>query len=201
MPKAFSEHEKAMICSQLREQGQRLFAQHGLKKTSVDDLTQAVGISKGAFYLFYSAKEELLMEILEEIEATMQTQMLTYVTQAGRSARQKVHDLLTQFLLLWDDYPLLKNFGQEEYMLLLRKLPVERVQAHVAQDARFINNFAEKLQREGIAMQASPRLVANLMKSLFFVGLHREELGADAYQETMAILVDLVAGYITEGAS
>lgn len=200
MPKAFSEHEKAMICSQLREQGQRLFAQHGLKKTSVDDLTQAVGISKGAFYLFYSAKEELLMEILEEIEATMQTQMLTYVTQAGRSARQKVHDLLTQFLLLWDDYPLLKNFGQEEYMLLLRKLPAERVQAHMEQDARFINNFAEKLQREGIAMQTSPRVVANLMKSLFFVGLHREDLGADAYQETMAILVDLVAGYITEGA-
>ena len=65
---------------------------------------------------------------------------------------------------------------------------------------RFINNFAEKLQREGIVMQASPHVVVNLMKSLFFVGLHRDDLGADAYQETMAILIDLVAGYITEGA-
>ena len=64
MPKAFAEHEKTIIRQQLHEKGQQLFALHGLKKTSVDDLVQAVGISKGAFYLFYASKEELLLEIL-----------------------------------------------------------------------------------------------------------------------------------------
>ncbi len=33
-----------------------------------------------------------------------------------------------------------------------------------------------------------PQIVTNLMKSLFFVGLHRAELGDSGYQETMAVL-------------
>jgi len=197
MPKAFTEQEKTTIRAQLREAGQQLFALHGLKKTSVDDLTRAVGISKGAFYLFYGSKEELLMEILEEIEATMQTRILNHAMQPERSARQNVRDVLTQFLMLWDEYPLLKRFGQEEYLILVRKLPAARVQAHIDQDERFIANFTEKLAQEGISTHAPPRILANLVKSLFFMGLHRDELGDDAYTETMNILVDLVAGYMT----
>lgn len=199
MPKAFSDHEKETIRQQLRAQGQLLFAAHGLKKTNVDDLTQAVGISKGAFYLFYASKEELLMEILEQIEVTMQTAILNFAIQPGHNARASVRTLLTNLLVLWDAYPLLKQFGQEEYMILVRKLPPERVQRHVDQDMRFVHNFAAKLQREGIPIRVAPHLVANLLKSLFFVGLHRGELGDAAYAETMAVLVDLIAGYVTEG--
>lgn len=202
MPKAFSEQEKETIRQQLREQGQQLFARHGLKKTSVDDLTQAVGISKGAFYHFYDSKEELLMEILESIEVAMQTRILDAVLQQDKAgeagARRTVGAVLTRFLLLWDEYPLLKEFSQEDYMILVRKLPAARVEQHQAQDERFINSLTEKFAQEGITLQRSPRVMANLVKSLFFVGLHREELGDAAYQETMTILVDLVAGYLTE---
>ncbi|MEZ4726614.1 MAG: TetR/AcrR family transcriptional regulator [Caldilineaceae bacterium] len=200
MPKAFSEQEKAIIQQQLREKGQQLFALHGIKKTSVDDLVQAVGISKGAFYLFYPSKEELLLDSLEHIEAELQTGVLTYATRANQNARQNVRDMLRHFLLMWDAYPLLKHFTQEDYMLLARKLPPERLQGHADRDEAFITNFTAKLASEGITMHAPPRVVANLIKSLFFVGLHRDELGEDAYRETMAVLVDLVAGYVTEGA-
>lgn len=199
MPKAFAEPEKAIIRQQLRTQGQQLFAQHGLKKTSIDDLVQAVGISKGAFYLFYDSKEELLLEILEHIESDLQTSVLTYATRADRNARQNVNALLHHFLLRWDAYPLLKQFGQEEYMLLVRKVPAERVQRHADRDEAFITNFTAKLEQEGIPMQAPPRVIVNLIKSLFFVNLHRNDLGEEEYRETMAILVDLVAGYVTEG--
>lgn len=197
MPKAFSEQEKAIIRGQLRDKGQQLFIQHGLKKTSVDELTQAVGISKGAFYLFYTSKEELLLDILEQIEAELQSCVLTYAVRPDHNARRNVREILTHFLLMWDAYPLLKNFDQEDFMVLVRKLPPERVQAHLAQDEAFITSFAAKLTREGIPIEASPRTVTNLIKSLFFVGLHRDELGDAAYQEAMAILVDLVAGYVT----
>lgn len=199
MPKAFAEHEKAIIRQQLREKGQQLFALHGLKKTSVDDLVQAVGISKGAFYLFYASKEELLLDILEHIEAELQTSVLTYVTRPDQNARQNVRDLLHHFLLRWDAYPLLKHFSQDDYMLLVRKLPAERVQRHADRDVAFITNFTAKLAHEGLPMKAPPRVVANLIKSLFFVNLHRADLGEADYREAMAILVDLVAGYVTEG--
>jgi AcrR family transcriptional regulator len=41
---------------------------YGIRKTNVEELTEAAGISKGAFYSFYPSKEELFMDILEEIE-------------------------------------------------------------------------------------------------------------------------------------
>ena len=34
------------------------------------------------------------------------------------------------------------------------------------------------------------------IKSLFFIGLHRDDLGETAYQEAMEVLTDLVAGCI-----
>lgn len=197
MPKAFSEQEKTAIRQQLHEQGQLLFATHGLKKTSIDDLTRAVGISKGAFYTFYPSKEELLMDILETIEQEMQTRVLTHAISHDQDARNNVRMLLRDLLLLWDAYPLLKTFTQEEFMLLVRKLPPERIQGHADRDERFVHSFAEKLEQEGIAMHASPRVVTNLLKSLFFIGLHRDELGDAAYVEVMEVLVDLVAGYVT----
>lgn len=199
MPKAFSDHEKEAIRRQLYDKGQQLFALYGLKKTSVDDLVQAVGISKGAFYLFYGSKEELLFDILEQIEAELQTSVLTFATSKAANARQTVRDLLSHFLIQWDAYPLLKNFRQEDFMLLVRKLPAEKVQHHVDRDEAFITNFQTKLAQEGIPMQAPPQVVANLVKSLFFVGLHRNDLGEENYRETMNVLVDLVARYITEG--
>jgi hypothetical protein len=102
-------------------------------------------------------------------------------------------------LMTWDEYPLLKNFGMTEYEYLARKLPPERIQAHANRDNEFVNEFIKKIKREGIAVKASPRVVSNLMKSLFFVGLHREDLGTEAYVECMEILADLVARYIVEG--
>jgi AcrR family transcriptional regulator len=48
MPSAFSAQEKEVIRRQMREKSKQLFEAHGLRKTSVDDITQAAGISKGA---------------------------------------------------------------------------------------------------------------------------------------------------------
>ncbi len=197
MPKAFSEHEKETIRAQMREKGKRLFEKHGLKKTSLDDLTQAVGISKGAFYLFYNSKEELFLEILEEFETEIQTSILDFALRPKVGAHQNVKDMLKSFLLTWDTYPLLKNFGQAEYEYLLRKVPPERIHQHAQRDTDFSNHFIRKVKREGITVKASPRAVSNLIKSLFFIGLHRDDLGETGYEETMSIMIDLVAGYVT----
>lgn len=199
MPKAFSEHEKETIRVQMREKGKKLFEKQGLKKTSVDDVTEAVGISKGAFYLFYESKEELFLEILEDLETDFRSRIFDFSISPKENARKLLAKLLKSALLTWDRYPLLKNFGMTEYEYLARKLPPERIQAHANRDNEFVRDFIKKIKHEGIAVKASPRLVSNLMKSLFFVSLHRDELGENDYVETMEVLADLVAGYIVEG--
>lgn len=200
MPRAFSEREKETIRAQMREKGKKLFEKQGLKKTSVDDLTEAGGISKGAFYLFYESKEELFMEILEELESDFRSQIFDFSTSPQQDARQLLGKLLNSALLTWDRYPLLKNFGRADYEYLARKLPPERIQAHADRDNKFVNDFVRRVKREGIGVRASPRVISNLMKSLFFVSLHREDLGETDYVETMGVLTDLVAAYMVRGA-
>ena len=63
MPK-FSESERAIIQEKLLTKGEQLFIRHGLKKVTVDELIDGVGISKGSFYAFYKSKEHLYMELL-----------------------------------------------------------------------------------------------------------------------------------------
>lgn len=196
MPKAFSEQEKEAIRTQLREKGKKIFEQHGLRKTSVDELTIAVGISKGAFYLFYESKEALFLEILEQIEQEIQTAILEFAAYPKTDSRKNVSQMLKNFLLTWDGYPLLKNFNKTDFDYLVRKLPAERILQHAGRDEVFTRQFLKKIKREGIVVNASPRLIGNLLKSLFFLSLHREDLGQAAYEESMNVLVDLVAGFI-----
>jgi AcrR family transcriptional regulator len=196
MPKALSEQEKETIRAQFREKGKKLFEKHGLKKTSVDELTKAVGVSKGAFYLYFESKEELFLEILEQIEKEIQTSILEFVVKPNANPRKNVSDMLESFLLTWDAYPLLKHFSKTDFDYLVRKVPAERAMQHANNDEDFSNEFIKKIQREGIMVKASPRIISNLIKSLFFMGLHREDLGEAHYQETMDVMINLVSGYI-----
>ena len=196
MPKAFSENEKEIIRAQMLIRGRELFEKQGLKKTSVDELAKVAGISKGAFYLFFESKEELFLEILEQLEQEIQTKILIFAIKPKTNSRKNVGDLLRTFLLTRDTYPLLKNFGKSEFEYLLRKVPPEWAMKHANKDEEFINQFLRKIKQEGIAVKSSPRVVSNLIKTLFFVGLYLEELGQEAYQETLDVMINLVAGYI-----
>jgi AcrR family transcriptional regulator len=162
----------------------------------VDDLTEIVGVSKGAFYLFYESKEELYLEILEQIERDIQTNILEYAMKPKAGSRKNLKNLLLNFLVTWDDYPLLRNLGKQDFDYLVRKIPAERAVKHVSSDTEFTKQLIKKIKSEGITVSASPGQISNLMRSLFFIGLHREDMGTDAYEETMNILTDLVAGYI-----
>jgi AcrR family transcriptional regulator len=199
LPKAFSVQEKQIIRQQLLDKGKQLFERHGIKKTSIDEIVDAVGLSKGAFYIFYESKEDLLLAILEQLETDFRTRIFDFAISTQDEARPFLSKLLKDALLTWDEYPLLKNLGNADYEYLARKLPPERIQAHVHRDDEFVSDFIKRIKHEGVSVNASPRVVSNLMKSLFFVSLHRDELGKDTYVETMTVLADLIAGYILEG--
>src|SRR6266852_2877749 len=53
-----SERTRAAI----RDAANRLFLEHGVDGTTVDAICAAAGVSKGAFYLYFHRKEDLLLE-------------------------------------------------------------------------------------------------------------------------------------------
>jgi len=49
MPRAFTEREREVIRSRLRAAARDTFRAHGLRRTNVEELARAAGISKSAF--------------------------------------------------------------------------------------------------------------------------------------------------------
>lgn len=64
MARSFTKQEKQNIRTKLLAECRKNWAKYGYKKTSIDEICAQVGISKGAFYLFFESKEALFTETL-----------------------------------------------------------------------------------------------------------------------------------------
>ena len=82
---AFSQEENALIRQSLLAEGRRCAVTVGMRKTSVEQLTEAAGISKGSFYKYFASKEMLFLAVLEDIH--------TEVYQVAREALEAGRDL------------------------------------------------------------------------------------------------------------
>src|SRR5258708_37374351 len=131
MPKAFTEQEKDLIHKRLLEHGYKQFSAHGLRKTNLEELAQAAGISKGAFYLFYVSKEALFMDIVEQVEQRFRQELVAAVELPGPSSRSRLFAVLQKAFRLVRTIPLLPFLTGHDYDLLFRRMPPERLQEHL----------------------------------------------------------------------
>ena len=68
---AFTDFETEQLRKALLKETRHCAVTLGMKKTSVDQLTKAVGIAKGSFYKFYESKEMLFFTVLEGIHSEL----------------------------------------------------------------------------------------------------------------------------------
>ena len=68
---AFTDYETEQLHKALLKETRRCAVTLGMKKTSVDQLTKAIGIAKGSFYKFYESKEMAFFAVLESIHSEL----------------------------------------------------------------------------------------------------------------------------------
>ena len=61
--------------AELLAAGQALFLAKGVAATSLDDLTQRAGVSKGLFYLYFASKEDLVLALQEQFSREVAARM------------------------------------------------------------------------------------------------------------------------------
>ncbi len=61
--------------AELLAAGQALFLAKGIAGTSLDDVTQRAGVSKGLFYLYFSSKEDLVLALREQFSHALADRM------------------------------------------------------------------------------------------------------------------------------
>ena len=177
MPKAFTEHEKELIRKRLLEQGHKQFSAYGLRKTNIEELAEAAGISKGAFYLFYASKEALFMEVVEQVEERLRQELFAMVDLPGPSPRARLFALLHHAFHRVKTIPLLQFLTGNDYDLLFRRVPPETFQEHVAHDRAFVDELITRCQHAGIPIRVRPEEMISLLYPLVLTILHEDEYG------------------------
>jgi AcrR family transcriptional regulator len=67
----------------------KLFAERGFEGTSVQELVEAAGVTKGAMYHYFASKDDLLFEIYHRLLGT-QTERLSAIGEGPGTAAQRV---------------------------------------------------------------------------------------------------------------
>jgi AcrR family transcriptional regulator len=195
MPRAFTDSERDAIRERLLSSGQDLFSQRGIRATTVDQLARAAGISKGAFYLFYDSKEALFFELVERIETGLQERLEAQVAEAPHDA---VRLLLWASLTARDENPLFDLATSEEAVAVMRTMSPAEQEAFLRRDIDMTAAISERLTASGIRLTVSPAVLTGLLRAMVFIGMHREDIGAEMAPSVQAFLVDSLARALTK---
>lgn len=189
----FNKREKESIRQNLLQYGRQLFGDHGLRKTTISDLTKHVNIAQGSFYLFYDSKEELYFDIVEQEERYIRAELLHNILLNQKVTKENFRDFLLQALQFLDESPILKQlFDQSTMSQLLRKLPQDKLEKNNQGDIEFLVPYIEKWQADGIMKQLSPNIIVSIIRSLIILSLQKEMIGESNYQSTMDELVNFI---------
>ncbi|MGM0881514.1 MAG: TetR/AcrR family transcriptional regulator [Bacillota bacterium] len=194
MPKKFNDQEKDWIRQKLMEEAKRHFEAVGLRKTSVEDLTKAAGIAQGSFYLFFASKEELFYHILLEEEALIRERLLHSLQSENRVTNDTIKQFMLDSFRLLSESPLMRQmYLQGEFEQLVRKLPKELLERNFSEDTDALMPVIRNWQSAGILTTTRPELIVSLIRALVLLSLHKKEIGAEIYEDTIELLIDLIA--------
>ena len=150
MPSAFGPKEAQRIREALLRAGREQLARTGFRKTSVDSLVKAAGISKGSFYLFFPRKLSLWMELLSRAEKQMREQLMALATAEQEPAEGRLPAVLQLLFDALTRHPLLRALADPEDMAwLLRALPEGTFEQSRQDDRRFFDALHRSLRQRG----------------------------------------------------
>jgi len=195
MPRPFTEHEKELIGKRILEQGYKMFSAYGIKKTSIEEIAKAAGISKGAFYNFYESKEALFMDVIEQAEMRARREILAVIDLPGPSPRARLFTVLKKAFALFEAIPILQFFTGSDFDFLIRRIPAEILQKHLTSDQAFFEELITRCQNAGIPIRAQSEQIISLLYPLVPTILQEDDWGRNKFSGNIDLLLELVAAY------
>ena len=182
---AFTEEQNETIRRDLIREARCCGVTVGMRKTSVEQLTEAVGISKGSFYKFFDSKELLFFAVLEDIhtECFAAAQKSLQENAAIDPAIRAAEAVLAVCRRLSDTGDMV--FIEHDAKLLLQRLPDDIKNVHYHDDETHIRLLLEKydlVPNRGISLAAAT------VRGLILTVSHKEQIG-ELYPQVLETLV------------
>ena len=182
---AFTEEQNETIRRDLIREARCCGVTVGMRKTSVEQLTEAVGISKGSFYKFFDSKELLFFAVLEDIHtecfavAQKSLQENAAIDPASRTAAAIL--AACRWLSETKAFVFIENDAE----FLLHRLPEEVKTAHYHDDETHIRLLLEKYD---LVPSRGISLAAATVRGLILTVSHKEQIGKQ-YPQVLETLV------------
>lgn len=147
--------------NELVEIAEKLFLEKGYEETSVDDILNASGLSKGGFYHYFKSKEEVLAEsirnfaenLLKELEPLIEDKRLNALEKLKRCMEEKTASQKSKRELL-------------KYMNMLMESDFTFYKFTLTITQKYVEPFARVIEQgveEGIFKVEFPRETADIL--------------------------------------
>jgi len=151
---------------QLLAAARRVFARRGYREATIEEVAEAAGCSKGAFYFHFPSKEAALLALLDAW-AVEREEALSQAARAGRPAKETL-DATFEALLEpgrdgWDVRLVLEFWSEAERSpAVARRL----ARARRAWRRRLVATFADARTRGALPRDMTPEAAANAVLTL-----------------------------------
>ena len=185
MAAAFTPREREAIIKDLKDSARRYAATVGMRKVSVEQLTEDAGISKGGFYKFYDSKEMLFLEVLEDL----QTEIYGRAQEAFRentglpSHERASQALLAAFQVI--EQANMISFMEKDVPSLLRRLPEDVKRIHYRCDEQRICML---FRGAGLIPKGGMPVATTAIQAIMLIMSQKSELG-ERYGQVLELLV------------
>jgi AcrR family transcriptional regulator len=178
--------------NRILNQAMRIFLEKGYHGTSIDDITQAAGLTKGALYWHFRSKEDLLKRIVEEYEK----RFLDGMIQAVNEVKGNIPDKIEKYFR----YNAAFAYYNRELCVSFETLAAELIGAHHGIEAKFrriyrkyqkfLSNLIVQGKREKVFKREMEEGLSALVIIAFHVGIllqwsmNKDEIDGEAYVNT-----------------
>jgi AcrR family transcriptional regulator len=180
-------------------QAMRIFLEKGYHGTSIDDITQAAGLTKGALYWHFRSKEDLLKRIVEEFEKRFLTGLIEAVGEVNGGVLDKFGKMFR--------YVAAFAYYNRELCVSFTTLAAELVGAHHGIESefrrihkkyqKFLSTLILQGEKEKIFKKEIDSALAGLVIMAFHDGIllqwsmNKDKIDGEAYVKTYnKILLD-----------
>ncbi|NBI05239.1 TetR/AcrR family transcriptional regulator [Senegalia massiliensis] len=202
MATAFDDNEKELIRKELKKAAVECLVKYGVKKTTVDEIVQMVGISKGSFYNFYPAKEVLFFMVLEEYQKSIISKLINRLKELDNIGVDEFTDLIYGVYQEVRKSFIMNIIRNQEFEYFIKKLPKELIINHHSLDDTFTRELFSYIKiRDDINIDIVAASLRAIFMSMIYVeeiGEYVEEIGEKEFDEVLMILIRGVAKQLIE---
>ncbi|MEA5047837.1 MAG: TetR/AcrR family transcriptional regulator [Eubacteriales bacterium] len=181
------------------ETAKAIFSEKGFKDTSIQAITKAAGIAVGTFYLYYSSKEQLFMEIFKDENTKLKRSFLETLDRE-QSPRTIIRDMLRVNQQGIQSNPILREWYMSEDF---RKIELAYREEHAIDSLDFLYDtfltLVQRWQAEGkMRSDIDSRVIMKVFEAIINIDTHKDEIGMEYFPVLLDTMTDLVLKGLTD---